>query len=127
MAHQTRVGHQYNYRTGTDFQAVRNRELLSPAVSAHLLRWLSTNVDLSMVAAPLALDPLAHVHPDRGITLRNKTGTNSDVRADVGYVEGARAGASYAVLAHWDREADQRDPAMASMWRIGEAMRALVE
>ena len=108
-------------------RAVRNGELLSPAVSAHLQRWLSTNVDLSMVAAPFALDPLAHVHPDRGITLRNKTGTNTDVRADVGYVEGAGAGASYAVLAHWDGEADQRDAAMASMWQIGEALRALVE
>ena len=91
--------------------------LVSPAVSERLDRWLAINPDLSMVAAALHLDPLAHVGPDRGRLLRNKTGTDDGVRADVGYLRLPPAGAlAYAVLANWDPSAgDATDEVMAAI------------
>ncbi len=67
-------------------------DIVSPEVSARVLRWVAANADLSMVAAAFGLDPLAHAEPDRGITLINKTGTISTVRADVGIVAASRRG-----------------------------------
>ena len=71
-------------------------ELVSAAVSRRLDGWLATSTDLSMVASGFRADPLAH---PSGI--RNKTGTDDGIRADVGYL-GAIA---YAVLAEWDHRA----------------------
>src|SRR5690606_10198522 len=50
-------------------------EVLGPEVSATVNGWLATGTDLSMVAGALGLDPLAHTAADRGVVLRNKTGT----------------------------------------------------
>ncbi len=55
-------------------------DIVSPEVSARVLRWVAANADLSMVASAFGLDPLAHAEPDRGVTLINKTGTISTVR-----------------------------------------------
>jgi len=101
--------------------------LVSPSVSGHVDRWLSAGADLSMVAAPFGFDPLAHVGLDRGLLLRNKTGTDVDVRADVGYVHGPYASLSYAVIANWnDGDADRRDDVLRVMWTIGGWLREFV-
>ena len=104
--------------------AVQRRQVVSAAVSTRLDGWLATNTDLSMVAAGLHLDPLAHVEPDRGQRLRNKTGSDDGIRADVGYLNDTIA---YAVLANWDAKADDptddpTDDVLAAMRAIGSAL-----
>ena len=105
---------------------LRRGDIVSAGVSGRVLRWLAANTDLSMTASAFGLDPLAHAEPDRGITLVNKTGTISTVRADVGVVTGPEATASYAVLASWDDGRDPRDQVLADMAAIGHAIRAHV-
>ena len=65
---------------------------------ARVASWLRLNTDLSLVASAFGLDPLAHVNSDGPVTLWNKTGTDSGVLADVGFVTGPRAEVRYAVL-----------------------------
>lgn len=107
---------------------LHRHEIVSPAVSARVLCWLAANADLSMVASAFGLDPLAHSDPDRGITLINKTGTISTVRADVGVVVGPAAEVAYAVVAGWSADGpdDPRDRVLAEMAAIGAAIRAHV-
>lgn len=91
--------------------------VVSLAVSARVDAWLATGVDLSMVASAFDLDPLAHTDAP----LRNKTGTDDGVRADVGHLgpEG------YAVLANWDPgHGDHTAEVMRAMRTIGQAMAA---
>ena len=104
-------------------------EVVSADVSARVLGWIGLNTDLSMVAAAFGLDPLAHLEVDRGILLRNKTGTISTVRADVGVVTGAQRRLAYAVLAEWTPESPTgvRDDVLAAMRGVGESIRALIE
>lgn len=87
--------------------------------------WLRLNTDLSMVAAAFGLDPLAHVDADLDLTLLNKTGTNSDVRADVGCLTGTRH-VSYAVVANLDgggaRDAARRGEVLTAMRAIGDGV-----
>jgi beta-lactamase class A len=83
--------------------------------------WLARNADLSMVPAGLGLDPLAHVVHDRGLRLRNKTGTDAGVRADAGWIEGPRGALAYAVIANWD-EGDRREDVLAAMARAGRRL-----
>jgi beta-lactamase class A len=78
------------------------RTLVTPAVSERVEAWLATNADLSMVASPLGLDPLAHVEPDLGLLLRHKTGTDAGTKADVGVLRSDRATVAYAAIAQWD-------------------------
>ena len=98
-------------------------EVFGTEVSETVLGWLRGNTDLSMVAAAFDLDPLAHVEPDRGVRLANKTGTISTVRADVGVVGGPRATVAYAVLASWREGEDRRDAVLADMRGIGRVIR----
>ena len=91
-----------------------------------MLRWLAANADLSMVAAALDLDPLAHGEADRGVTLVNKTGTISTARGDVGVVGGPDATLAYAVLATWPQHVDARDQVLAAMRAVGQQLRAAV-
>jgi beta-lactamase class A len=99
------------------------RELVSPAVSDQLDRWLATNVDLSMLASGIHLDPLAHVGADRGHLLRNKTGTDDGIRADVGYLGHDADVFAYAVLANWDPGVhDATDEVMSAMSLLGSAL-----
>ena len=97
-------------------------ELLGPAVAGRVRGWLANGVDLSMVASAFNLDPLSHQVPDRGFTVINKTGTNADVRADVGWVRGPAGSAVYAVIANW-RDSDPRDAVIAGMRSFGAALR----
>ena len=70
-------------------------------------RWLSANVDQSMVGLPLVeqagIDPIAH-HDTLGPepALWNKTGTDSGVRADVGVLTLRGRRISWAAIANWD-------------------------
>jgi beta-lactamase class A len=89
-------------------------------VAERVLGWLALGADLSMVAAGLGLDPLAHAEPDRGIRLRHKTGTDRGVRADAGLLEGPAARLAYAVLARFDDA--RRDAVLAVMRELGAAM-----
>lgn len=96
--------------------------------AAGLVRsWLRFNCDLSMVAAPWNLDPLAHHTADHGWLLVNKTGTNAEVRGDVGvvtYDDGvAQRRVNYAVLANWSVEGpDYRTDSLTGMAAVGRAI-----
>lgn len=96
---------------------------LSPASSDLLQRWLGAGMDLSMVASAFNLDPLAHYAFDRDVWLWNKTGTISNVRADLGLVMSRNRRIAYAVLANWDSGADGRDAVLSGMREVGEALK----
>lgn len=97
---------------------------LSPASADTLQRWLGAGMDLSMVASAFGLDPLAHYYFDRDIWLWNKTGTVSNVRADMGLVMNGERKIAYAVISNWRRGADARDGVLASMREVGDRIRA---
>lgn len=100
--------------------------VVDPAVSARVLAWLATGVDLSMVASAFALDPLAHAGPDRGVRLWNKTGTDSSARADVGVVRGPAGPVAYAAICTWPRGDDRpRVAVIAAMREIGVVVAGL--
>ena len=103
-------------------------ELVSQAVSEQMNSWLAMNVDLSMVASAFGLDPLSHATPDRGLFVRNKTGSDPGIRADVGTVGRHRFWLSYAVIANWDpSELSRVDPALTGMNAIGKALREQIQ
>jgi beta-lactamase class A len=99
-------------------------EDLSRASADTLQRWLGAGMDLSMTASAFGLDPLAHYFFDRDIWLWNKTGTISNVRADMGLVMSGTRRIAYAVLANWRLGADARDGVLASMREVGGLIRA---
>lgn len=104
------------------------RELVSPAVSERVNGWLATGVDLSMVASAFGLDPLDHASGDQNILVRNKTGADPGVRADVGTVERGAGRLSYAVIANWEPSADDlHDDVLARMNAIGTILRSALE
>lgn len=99
-------------------------DVISPAVCTRVVEWLAADADLSMVAAAFGFDPLAHREVDRGLTLRNKTGTIETARGDVGTVTAHGRTCAYAVLANWDPDGpDPRDAVLAGMRDIGTAIR----
>lgn len=108
------------------FEALRQRTRDRDPVSARVVDWLRPGCDLSMVASAFNLDPLAHFSADRGVNLVNKTGTNTEVRADVGFAEGPRRSAAYAAIANWDAHEDHRDAVMEQMRAIGRLIRVAI-
>lgn len=104
------------------FVGLATGRIISPNASSTVLGWLAAGADLSMVAAGFGLDPLSHVTEDRGIVLRNKTGTDRDVRIDTGVVTKGDRGLAYAVLAEWDPSTDRRDEVLRQMHEVGTAM-----
>jgi beta-lactamase class A len=99
-------------------------ELISQSVSEQVTTWLATGVDLSMVASAFGFDPLAHVGPDRGFSIRNKTGTDVGVRADVGAIGWKSAWFSYAVIANWEvADPGLRDTVLSTMNAVGAMLR----
>jgi len=96
--------------------------------SEQVVRWLSGNTDLSMVAGAFDLDPLAHRTADRPrIRLWNKTGTDDGVRADVGHVSRAGTAYSFAVLANWDSDlAEHGTDVGAAMRCVGASLALLL-
>jgi beta-lactamase class A len=72
-----------------------------PRTGALVAHWLSTGVDLSMVSSAFALDPLAHgAASPEGLTCWSKTGTDVDVRAEVGVVRGPAGALAFAAIAN---------------------------
>lgn len=113
--------------TSPNSSAETNRvDVISSSSAAQVREWLRTGVDLSMAGAAFNLDPLAHGTPDRGLTLWNKTGTDSTVRADVGIVSGLRGWFAYAAMAEWDGASDERESALARTLSLGHHLHALV-
>lgn len=108
-------------------QLSRN-ELVSRTVSEQVNAWLATGVDLSMVASAFGLDPLTHAMTDRNFFIRNKTGADAGVRADVGTIGRHAVWLSYAVIANWDAsDPDLCDTALWGMHSIGAIMRTTLE
>lgn len=98
-----------------------NHSVVNEETSRMVLGWLSAGVDLSMVAQPFGIDPLAHAVGDRGLRLWHKTGTDVGTRADVGILSGPRSAISYAAIANWDPEKrpDPLDSVLSSMHLMG--------
>lgn len=84
--------------------------------------WLMCGVDLSMVPAPLHLDPLARV--DGPIRVWSKTGTDAGVRADMGVIWSDRGAVAYAAVANWDPREDRVVEAMQHMHQLGAGIAA---
>lgn len=98
----------------------RQRETGDPA-SVQVLDWLGKGLDLSLVAAGWGLDPLAHRGSDQGLSVWNKTGTDTGVRAEIGLLAGPVRTIAYAVIANWietDRS-NQRAEVLRRMRRLG--------
>ncbi|WP_422268705.1 serine hydrolase [Mycobacterium sp.] len=108
-------------------QLARN-ELVSATVSEQVNAWLATNVDLSMVASVFGLDPLAHAPSDRNFVMRNKTGADPGIRAEVGMIGRNAVWFNYAVIANWNAsDADRRDDALSGMRAVGRILRTTIE
>lgn len=99
-------------------------DTLPAGIAAQTLAWLGANTDLSMVAAGFDLDPLGHDEFDRGIWLRNKTGTISTARIDVGVAHTPDGRAlAWMVGANWSEDVDPRDDVLAAMRALGADLR----
>lgn len=102
-------------------------EVVSRAISERLARWMLLNTDMSMVASAFGLDPLSHTAPDRKFLVHSKTGTDADVRADVGFIVNGTETIAYAVIANWtDMQESVRDDVLDAMGRIGSLLRTWV-
>ncbi|MCV7332816.1 serine hydrolase [Mycobacterium cookii] len=104
------------------------KELVSQAVSVTVGDWLATGVDLSMVASAFGLDPLSHATSSGDFFLRNKTGSDPGIRADVGTVGHNGFRFSYAVIANWDTsDRSATGAALSGMSAMGKALREAIE
>lgn len=101
---------------------IHNGLMVSRSVSCRVEAWLAMNADLSMVAAAFGLDPLAHTTRDHEMTLRNKTGGDTGVLADVGFIRGPAGTLSYAVITNWSTP-DLKDTILNRMRTLGERLR----
>jgi len=95
---------------------------VSAGAAALVEQWLLTGVDLSMVAAPFRLDPLAHA--EGRVLLWSKTGTDTFIRADIGVASNAREAIAYAAIATWEPGDDVGDEPFARMHAIGASLAA---
>lgn len=82
--------------------------------------WLLTGVDLSMVAAPFLLDPLAHAQGR--VRLWSKTGRDTGIRADMGVAWTDTDVASYAAIATWEPGEDLGEDAFTRMRALGSEL-----
>ena len=80
--------------------SLHRRTWVSAAVSEQVLGWLAAGVDHSLVASAFGLGGLDPLVGDEGLV--NKTGTDSDVRCDIGLVTGSARVAAYAGLGNGD-------------------------
>jgi len=107
--------------------ALRAGSRVSAPAGRLVLGWLAASVDLSLVADPLGLDPLAHAPSEAsggGIRLWNKTGCDLGTSADIGLVSGPAGTVGYAAIAHWDEAAHPglRADVRAGMREVGETI-----
>lgn len=103
-------------------RSIADGDGLSGASQDVLIKWLGSGADMSMVAQPFNFDPPDHNFFDRGVWLWNKTGTLLSVRSDVGMAMSKDRRLAYAVTVQWDRGADPRDEALATMAEIGRLL-----
>jgi beta-lactamase class A len=103
----------------TLFRKLERGEVVDETTSRLVSGWLSLGSDLSMVAGAFGLDPYAHVEPDHGIALFNKTGTDTGIRSEAGVVTGPRAGVAYAVTMRFN------DAGLSGRLAVLESMRTL--
>lgn len=98
--------------------------VVSPGASARVRGWLAHGADLSLVAAPFGLDPLARGETAHRLTLLNKTGADPGIRADVGVVTRAGRGLAYAALGTWaPGRQEGRAAIVEGMHGLGRALR----
>jgi beta-lactamase class A len=95
---------------------------ISVDAAARVERWLLTGVDLSMVAAPFRLDPLAH--GGGNLRLWSKTGSDTGVRADMGVAWSTTEAISYAAIATWKPGDDVGDVPFERMHALGSRLAA---
>lgn len=93
---------------------------ISPAAGALVQGWLLTGVDLSMVATPFGLDPLAHVGGD--LRLWSKTGTDTCIRADMGVAWTGSVALAYSAIATWAPGEDVGDAPWERMHGFGSRL-----
>lgn len=93
---------------------------ISPEAARLVEAWLLTGVDLSMVAAPFRLDPLAHA--EGPVRLWSKTGTDDGIRADMGVAWSESDALSYAAIATWEPGDDSLDVAFERMHEVGRVL-----
>ncbi|MFE4468420.1 serine hydrolase [Leifsonia sp. NPDC056824] len=101
------------------FSALARGEVVDAATSRQVISWLSLNSDFSLVSSAFGLDPHSHRHPEHGILLVNKTGTDAGVRSEVGVLRGPRAGVTYAVSTYFD------DTALPARLSVIDGMRTV--
>jgi beta-lactamase class A len=94
-------------------------QVVGSTVSSRVLGWLSLGVDLSLVAAPLGLDPVSHRRTDHDLQLVNAVGSDRGVRSELGVLRGPRGGVAYAVTAAFD------DLTLEHRLRVLDAMHAV--
>jgi beta-lactamase class A len=97
-------------------------EVVNPQLSSWLLNGLSKCMDLSMIPAPLALDPLAHPGPGNGTGVANKTGTDVGIRADAGVLSVGPSTLAYAAICNYEPNAHTDREILALMHAIGDEM-----
>ena len=98
-------------------------EVLGRDAADRVLGWLAADTDLSMVAGAFGLDPLAHLEPDRGVRLVNKTGTIDTARIDIGLITAHDRTLVYAAAANWaDGHPEVRDRVLAAMGELGRVL-----
>jgi beta-lactamase class A len=94
-------------------------QVVGSSVSSRVLGWLSLGVDLSLVAAPLGLDPVSHRRTDHDLQLVNAVGSDRGVRSELGVLRGPQGGVAYAVTAAFD------DLTLEHRLRVLDAMHAV--
>lgn len=112
----------------SDFMRRIATDTLGPTgVGPRIASWLKNSLDLSMVASAFDLDPLSHANGHSGPILVNKTGTDTGVRADTGYVTQGDRVLVYAAVANWDGAAMSANVVMNGMRQIGAAVKSEFE
>jgi beta-lactamase class A len=101
------------------FASLARGEVVDTLTSGRVLGWLSLNADLSLVASAFGLDPLAHRGGDHGLSLVNKTGTDTGVRSEAGVLRGPRSAVAYAVSVQFN------DDGLAARLRALDALRTV--
>lgn len=101
------------------FSALARGEVVDAPTSRQVISWLSLNSDFSLVSSAFGLDPHSHRHPEHGILLVNKTGSDAGVRSEVGVLRGPRAGVTYAVSTYFD------DTALPARLAVIDGMRTV--
>jgi beta-lactamase class A len=92
----------------TLFARIARGEAVDRLVSSRVSDWLALNTDLSLVASAFALDPLAHLRSDHGLSLINKTGWDQGVRSEAGVLRGPRRAVAYAVTVTFEDDSHIR-------------------